>query len=137
MSFIGSSAVYADTFRAIERRLSAFTLPIKLREHLVDNPKTVADLEAHLLTLARAAMRLRYLQYGGSVPENSVIHRRSPGWVGFSAGNCDALTGVGAVGRLVLAGHHRELGGAVARPASGWPLAFVVFCQKTVKSDKY
>lgn len=46
MSFIGPSAVYADTFRAIERHLSAFTPPIKLREHLVDNPKTVADLEA-------------------------------------------------------------------------------------------
>lgn len=55
MSFIGPSAVYADTFRAIERHLSAFTPPIKLREHLVDNPKTVADLEVHLLTLARAA----------------------------------------------------------------------------------
>lgn len=55
MSFIGPSAVYPDTFRAIEWRLSAFTLLIKLREHLVDNPKTVADLEVHLLTLARAA----------------------------------------------------------------------------------
>lgn len=55
MSFIGPSAVYVGTFHAIERHLSAFTPPIKLREHLVDNPKTVADLEAHLLTLARAA----------------------------------------------------------------------------------
>ena len=51
MSFIGPIAISADTFRKIETRLSNFSPPIKLREHLVDKPSTIADLEAHPLTL--------------------------------------------------------------------------------------
>jgi hypothetical protein len=51
MSFIGPSAIYSDTFRKIETRLSNFSPPIKLREHLVDKPSTIADLKVHPLTL--------------------------------------------------------------------------------------
>jgi hypothetical protein len=50
MSFTGLTA-YPDTFRKIETRLSNFSPPIKLREHLVDKPSTIADLEVHQLTL--------------------------------------------------------------------------------------
>lgn len=51
MSKTGPSAVNDQTFRTIEKRLAAFNPPIKLREHLVKNPSTVADLEVHPLTL--------------------------------------------------------------------------------------
>lgn len=50
MSFIGSTK-YPDTFRKIETRLRNFSPPIELREHIVDNPSTVADLKTHPLTL--------------------------------------------------------------------------------------
>jgi hypothetical protein len=51
MSLTGPSAVNSETFRKIETRLSNFSPPIKLREHLVDNPSSIADLEVHPLTL--------------------------------------------------------------------------------------
>jgi hypothetical protein len=50
MSFTGSTR-YPDTFRKIETRLRNFSPPIELREHIVDNPTTIADLETHPLTL--------------------------------------------------------------------------------------
>jgi hypothetical protein len=45
----GPYAVNEPTFRTIEGRLA--TLGINLKEHLVDNPTTIADLEVHPLTL--------------------------------------------------------------------------------------
>jgi hypothetical protein len=51
MSLTGPDAIKADTFRKIEARLSNFSPPITLREHLVDKPTTVSDLEVHPLTL--------------------------------------------------------------------------------------
>lgn len=45
----GRAALNEPTFRAIENRLA--TIGIKLREHLVDDPRPVADLEVHPLTL--------------------------------------------------------------------------------------
>jgi hypothetical protein len=51
MSLTGPFAVNSETFRKIETRLSNFSPPIKLREHLVDNPSSLADLEVHPLTL--------------------------------------------------------------------------------------
>lgn len=46
---IGPRAVNEPTFKTIEGRLAG--LGIKLRDHLVANPTTVADLEVHPLTL--------------------------------------------------------------------------------------
>ena len=51
MSFTGPSALSAPVFRAIESRLAGFMPPINLREHIVDNPTTPADLKVHPLTL--------------------------------------------------------------------------------------
>lgn len=51
MSLIGPTAINSDTFRKIETRLSNFSPPINLREHLVEKPSTIADLEVHPLTL--------------------------------------------------------------------------------------
>ena len=51
MSLIGSTAINSYTFRKIETRLSNFSPPIKLREHLVDKPSAIADLEVHPFTL--------------------------------------------------------------------------------------
>jgi hypothetical protein len=51
MALTGQAAINSETFRKIESRLSNFTPPIKLREHLVDKPTTVADLHVHPLTL--------------------------------------------------------------------------------------
>lgn len=45
----GRAALNEPTFRAIENRLA--TIGIKLREHLVDDPRSIADLEVHPLTL--------------------------------------------------------------------------------------
>jgi hypothetical protein len=50
MAFTGSTA-NPDTFRAIESRLGNFSPGIKLREHIVDNPTTIADLKVQPLTL--------------------------------------------------------------------------------------
>ena len=56
----------------------------------------------------------------GRVPENSLDRRRRAlGRAGLLAGNRDALSGLGAVGREALAGRRRKLGGAVARLAAG------------------
>ena len=51
MSLTGPAAVNSDTFRTIEARLASFNPPIKLRKHIVDNPRSVVDLEVHPLTL--------------------------------------------------------------------------------------
>jgi hypothetical protein len=51
MPFTGPSALSAPTFLAIEKRLGSFSPPINLREHIVDNPTTIADLQVHPLTL--------------------------------------------------------------------------------------
>lgn len=45
----GPMAVHEPTFTAIESRLA--TVGVNLKEHLVDKPTTVADLEVHPLTL--------------------------------------------------------------------------------------
>jgi hypothetical protein len=51
MSFTGPNALSAPTFLALEKRLNSYSPPIKLREHIVDNPTTIADLNVHPLTL--------------------------------------------------------------------------------------
>jgi len=51
MSLIGASALTSETFRKIETRLSNFSPPIRLREHVVNKPATRADLEVHPLML--------------------------------------------------------------------------------------
>lgn len=49
MGIKGPDAKLAPTFRKIAKRLSGFN--ITLNDHLLDKPKTVADLEVHPLTL--------------------------------------------------------------------------------------
>jgi hypothetical protein len=51
MSFTGPSALNTPTFRKIESRLAEFSPPINLREHIVDDPVTIADLKVNPLTL--------------------------------------------------------------------------------------
>lgn len=41
----------ADTFGSIESRLANFSPPIFLRDHIVDNPTSLSDLEVHPLPL--------------------------------------------------------------------------------------
>jgi hypothetical protein len=49
MGIKGPNAKLAPTFRTIAKRLSGFN--ITLTDHLLDNPRTIADLEVHPLTL--------------------------------------------------------------------------------------
>jgi hypothetical protein len=51
MSFTGTTALSAPTFRAIESRLASFYPAINLRDHIVDKPVTIADLKVNPLTL--------------------------------------------------------------------------------------
>jgi hypothetical protein len=51
MTFTGTIWKHAKTFRTIESRLANFSPPIILRDHIVDNPTTVSDLEVHPLAI--------------------------------------------------------------------------------------
>lgn len=51
MTFTGTIRNNADTFGSIESRLANFSPSIFLREHIVDGPTSVSDLQVHPTTL--------------------------------------------------------------------------------------
>jgi len=51
MAFTGPTALNTPTFRKIEARLAEFSPAINLREHIIDDPVTIADLKVNPLTL--------------------------------------------------------------------------------------
>jgi hypothetical protein len=51
MPLIGPTAIKSPIFKAIDCRLQKFSPPIKLRDHIVDNPQAADDLQVHDLLL--------------------------------------------------------------------------------------
>ena len=80
MSFVGPNAFSAPTFRTIESRLANFSPGINLREHIIDNPTTIADLQVHhgytlRHALGSTACRARGSSHGSprTLPQTDVV----------------------------------------------------------------